>query len=137
MADHSPRRRFQFSLRTLLIVVTLFCIVGGGYIGWQKKIVMERRAWLARLLEQGFKQSIGDRVIAAGDQSQPNIVRRWLGDKATFIIGLPAGMSDEDKETTLRLFPESTVTQTPSAPSGPATKSYDNSGVRHHWTEAV
>ena len=118
MADlPPPRRRFQFRLRTLMIVVTLFCVAAGGYIGSQKKIVAERRAWLAHLQEEGYTARIGDIVISGGDQSEPNIVRRWLGDKATFRISLPATLPDKDKETTLRLFPESTVTQTPNAPS--------------------
>jgi hypothetical protein len=34
----SPRRRFQFRLRTLLIGVTLLAIPC-GYVGWQAKIV--------------------------------------------------------------------------------------------------
>ena len=38
-----PPRRFQFRLRTLLIGVTLFCIVVGGYIGSQLKVIRERR----------------------------------------------------------------------------------------------
>jgi hypothetical protein len=42
----SPRRRFQFRLRTLLICVTAFCVVIGGYTGWQNKIVKERQEWL-------------------------------------------------------------------------------------------
>jgi hypothetical protein len=33
-----PRRRFQFRLRTLMIVVTMFCVIG-GYVAWHKKIV--------------------------------------------------------------------------------------------------
>jgi hypothetical protein len=32
MAAPSPRRRFQFRLRTLMIAVTVFCIVGGPLV---------------------------------------------------------------------------------------------------------
>ncbi len=42
MADPaSPRRRFQFCLRTLMIGATLFALVPCGYVGWQAKIVRE------------------------------------------------------------------------------------------------
>ena len=45
-ADPPKRKRrwFQFSLRTLMIVVTLLA-VPLGYVGWQAKIVRER-TWL-------------------------------------------------------------------------------------------
>jgi hypothetical protein len=38
MIEPTKRRRYQFSLRTLMIVVTLLA-VPLGYIGWQAKIV--------------------------------------------------------------------------------------------------
>ena len=41
-AQPSPRRRFQFRLRTLMIVVTLLA-VPCAYIGWQAKIVRAQR----------------------------------------------------------------------------------------------
>ncbi len=51
MADQpSPRRRFQFRLRTLMIGVTLLA-VPCGYIGWQARIVWERKAMLNRISE--------------------------------------------------------------------------------------
>ena len=43
------RRWFQFSLRTLMIGVTLFCMVIGGYVGWQAKIIRERNAMAHRI----------------------------------------------------------------------------------------
>jgi hypothetical protein len=44
MSDQpSPRRRIQFRLRTLMVVVTLLA-VPCGYVGWQAKIVRERKA---------------------------------------------------------------------------------------------
>jgi hypothetical protein len=54
MADQpSPRRRFQFRLRTLLIAVTLFALIPCGYVGWQAKIVRERKNLLNRLVDSG------------------------------------------------------------------------------------
>jgi hypothetical protein len=49
MADQpaTPRRHFQFRLRTLMIGVTLLA-VPLGYVGWQAKIVLS--SFLATLL---------------------------------------------------------------------------------------
>jgi hypothetical protein len=43
------RRRFQFSLRSLLIVVTLLAVTC-AYVGWQAKIVRERKETMTELL---------------------------------------------------------------------------------------
>ena len=117
-------RRFQFRLRTLLIGVTLFALIPCGYVGWQAKIVRERRSWLTRLQEEGYKYpKVGDIVIHAGNgHGGPNIVRRLLGDEEIVAVAIPATISDEDREATLRLFPESNVTQTPLATERQATK---------------
>jgi hypothetical protein len=63
------RRWFQFSLRTLMIVVTLLA-VPMGYVGWQAKIVKSR----SDLLEQIKKRN---RIYlsfakAREDHSRPN-----------------------------------------------------------------
>ncbi len=50
------RRWFQFSLRTLLIGVTLLA-VACAYVGWQAKIVRERRAELNRASKCGWSES--------------------------------------------------------------------------------
>jgi hypothetical protein len=118
----SPRRRFQFRLRTLMIGVTLFALIPCGYVGWQAKIVRDRQAWTAHLAARGFVPRVGDVVIQSGYEWQPTFVRRWMGDKATSTIGLPEYVSDEEKETTLRLFPETTVVQTPSLPPQSSTQ---------------
>ncbi|HEV3415512.1 MAG TPA: hypothetical protein VG056_01810 [Pirellulales bacterium] len=76
------RRRFQFSVRTLLIGVTMFCVVVGGFVGRQASIVRERRAWMKRITDRGG-------VI---DTDWPNATplipwyRRLLGDQTVFWI---------------------------------------------------
>ena len=48
----SPRRRFQFRLRTLLIVVTLFCLAVGGclsLVAWLDRIGMSSYANYERI----------------------------------------------------------------------------------------
>jgi hypothetical protein len=46
-----PKRKlgwFQFSLRTLMIVVTMFCVIGGD-VASQEKIVQERQLMIRRV----------------------------------------------------------------------------------------
>ena len=52
-ADPPKRKRrwFQFSLRTLLIAVTVLAVVC-GYAAWQAKIVHERKALLLEIVRK-------------------------------------------------------------------------------------
>jgi hypothetical protein len=100
MADQpSPRRRFQFRLRTLMIGVTVFCVVVGGYVGWQAKIVRERRALL-------------DEINAAGGGEVPDIahrppwLRRILGDENVGFMVVPYMTDGETMARIFRLFPD-------------------------------
>lgn len=43
-----PRRRFRYSLRTLVVVVTVFCITAG----WRFNVAAKHQALYSRLLEQ-------------------------------------------------------------------------------------
>ena len=62
------RRWFQFSLRTLMIVVTLLAIPG-GYVGWQAKIVRDRNA----MLEAGRDGPVVDSTLDNGkDGADPH-----------------------------------------------------------------
>ena len=58
------RRWFQFSLRTLMIGVTLLA-VPIGYVGWQAKIVRERTAMESVILAQ-FGRCLYGRSIGNG-----------------------------------------------------------------------
>jgi hypothetical protein len=46
------RRWFQFSLRTLMIVVTLLALPL-GYVGWQARIVRDRKVVLSAIRDRG------------------------------------------------------------------------------------
>jgi hypothetical protein len=79
MASPSPRRRFQFRLRTMMILVTVFCFVIGGYTGWQKKIVKERQEWLHVHSRQPESLMHELSILGIGDAEKgPGLIRCWL-----------------------------------------------------------
>ena len=92
------RRRFQFSLRSLLIGVALLA-VACGYVGRQAEIVRERQAMLDRIdgirgvywTAETFRELIEKSTWHSQDWSPPRIplIRRWLGDHAIVWIALP------------------------------------------------
>ena len=94
------RPRFQFRLRTLLIGVTLLAVLL-GYVGWQAKIVRERKAILREVTEMR-----GILILASDVSGQAAVVnlgqkrfkppyptisrlRAWLGDDCALSIELP------------------------------------------------
>ena len=76
--------RFQFRLRTLMIVVTIFCVVG-GYVAHETKIARDRKAMVNRILyvEGGW----------TAHNTEPNWsppwIRRLLGDESIDEVNLP------------------------------------------------
>jgi hypothetical protein len=98
--------RFQFSFRTLMICVTLYCLVLGGYVGWQKKIVIERAMMRLRLEEKGA--SFIDFFAVQHPEKSPGWLRRQLGDGDAPFIYRPAGFEISDDEI-LAMFPEADV----------------------------
>jgi hypothetical protein len=110
-----PKRkpcRFQFRLRTLMIVVTLLA-VPLGYVGWQKKIVERRNAWISEHRDCRFisEQDAGGSTLEP-DQN-PSCIRLWLGDTAWSLIAIPEWQSERvnwQPEEVLKearvLFPE-------------------------------
>ena len=109
-----PKRKrcwFQFSLRTLMVGVTLLG-VACAYIGWQAKIVNERRRLLESvLLHQGVVYPDLSPSHSSGplpDRSPPWI-RRLMGDVWMDGIYLDAKTSDEVLERAATTFPEATV----------------------------
>jgi hypothetical protein len=110
----SPRRRFQFRLRTLMIGVTLLAVVY-GYVGWQAKIVRERRA-----LQIKYARQIGCNIrfagfpgefIPADFQTSTTWVRRLLGDVDVYRIGTPPNrdFTPSELEEIHRILPEATT----------------------------
>jgi hypothetical protein len=112
------RRWFQFSLRTLLIGVTLLA-VPCAYVGWQIKIVQERRSMLARIASTGgevmmlpsapgvtYSPVVNHNGKLVPDCGVISAFRHWLGDEAVVYIKPPASMGKEDIERIVALFPD-------------------------------
>ncbi len=124
--------RFQFRLRTLMIVVTLVA-VECAYVGWQVKIVRERKATLAEIEASGgafvtytpaslfsesrfyIERAVGKipnhdpRRYVPHFNDAPSAIRRWFGDETVFDIWLPYTISSTDVNRIEKCFPEAAV----------------------------
>ena len=104
------RRRFRFSLRTLLVVVTVVCV----WLGLEFRFVREREAWirvnkaLVRPAEPTpVGSTVGEFIYSRPTNSHFPFWRRWFGDSPVPSIVFPMGRTDY--ETAKRLFPEATL----------------------------
>ena len=100
-AQPKSRRRFQYSVRTLLIVVTLLA-VPCAVVGWQAKFVRERLA---------VRHQFESVRVFFGSQTATNSVVQWfrnlLGDSYVFVVYIPKeGIDREDIKRMRAVFPE-------------------------------
>jgi hypothetical protein len=126
-----PRRRFlRFSLRSLLIAVTVAGI-GAGWVAWQRQIVRDRQAMRSWLQSQGGwlvpdlayaglsirgswhqTRDPREKLAAIGRRQKVHgtlpIVRQWFGDEYVEGIFLPDALSGRRREIE-RMFSESTI----------------------------
>ena len=93
------RRWFQFSLRTLMICVTLLAI-GGGYIGRQYETVRARKL---------FADAQRDFVTDTSVQVEIPWIRKLLGDEGIWKIGLDPEMDKTERLRAAALFPEAQI----------------------------
>jgi hypothetical protein len=109
MSFHLPRRRFQFRLRTLLIVVTLLAVVC-AYVTHEAAIVRKREAWLETHFESFKGKSHMFKIIVQADRNRvPSGLRKWLGDYdlQSWVLS-----RQDTRETAIEisaLFPEATI----------------------------
>jgi hypothetical protein len=107
----APKRRwFRYSLRTLFVVVTAVCC----WLGWQAKMVNDRRAMRNDIEESGgkFPSFLSGNIepIQEGDQSFAlSSIRRWLGDEELPAIYFPRRPASAIDIARARYFPEATA----------------------------
>jgi hypothetical protein len=103
MSDQpSPRRRFQFRLRSLMIVVTLLAIPL-GYVGWQAKIVRKRNAMLENpRVANSIRETVDGKPMISW-------LRRLLGDQDYAEIYVGGNVSAEEITNYRLAFPEAEV----------------------------
>ncbi len=87
-----------------MIGVTLLAMVC-GYVGWQAKIVRERKTALAQMIDPRSAERGG---YSWGDAEVPWL-RRTLGDRAVRCIGLPLTATKDFRRRIRATFPEARV----------------------------
>ncbi|MBI2826476.1 MAG: hypothetical protein HYX69_17510 [Planctomycetia bacterium] len=98
MSDAAPkprRRRFQFSLGTLLLVMTLFAV----WLAWELRFIRERQAFMA-WVEKTLATEVNHAWLfdPLAKPAQIPTWRRWLGDKPVDVLLLPYVATDADAE---------------------------------------
>ena len=115
----TSRRRFQFSLRSLMIGVTLLA-VACAYVAWQARIVRDRKAMMIRLRDLGGVCNTPDEIrdfFSASYKRSIDMnrlpmlpwIRRWLGDQAVYQMWIPESASSHDAAEIEQAFPEAKV----------------------------
>ena len=113
MAESTPPRRrwFQFGLRTMFVVVTVFAV----WLGLELNYIHERKAMRESPLSQGTAMPASDWVqaVAMSRPSSPRISppkipfwREWLGDEAVGYIRIKSDEPESDDKRAAYLFPE-------------------------------
>jgi hypothetical protein len=99
--------KLQFSLRSLMIVVTLQA-VPFAYIGWEAKIVRERRELLNWITQTGGKAYplVSEQV---GRYGEVPLLRRLLGDKTIGAIKLDHPIAPEQRQSIQQCIPEAEI----------------------------
>jgi hypothetical protein len=124
----APRRRwfrFAFSLRTLLVVVTLF----GCWLGWELHVVRKRQSLIDSLpcdramnIAEPLRPGFGHSEAQAKAMAQVPLVRRLMGDFGLAELNL---FCEIDADYFLQLeawFPEAEISAT-----------IDRGSTTEHW----
>jgi hypothetical protein len=99
------RRRFQFSLRRLLIVVALVAATS-CYLVPEARTVCARKAWLAAHPQTGTPIDILMFLQGSKIEAGPSLVRRAMGDKSQLVIWVD---TEVEAKAARDLFPEAAV----------------------------
>jgi hypothetical protein len=100
----SSRCRFQFRLRTLMIGVTLFCVVGGR-LGREVTIARERES-----MRKWIEQNGGWCGVWLGhDECEPPFLRRLFGDRQIGYVHVPQNATDDDIQRIEAVYPNANL----------------------------
>lgn len=108
MLTNAKRRWIRFSLRALLLAVTLVACAG-GWTAYQLNWIRERRAVLAR--NDVYRPYPVEYWLSVPSHDSPPWPLGWFGAEAagTPTLGLPLTTSDAELERIQLLFPETEV----------------------------
>jgi hypothetical protein len=124
MTEKSDRRWFRFSLRTLLVFVTLFCC----WLAWETSVVHERKALRAELKgfqfvpAENWEKRFAPGYPAPRATAKVPLLRSWLGDEAIqeiWFIRHVQQISDEDLARLKKTFPEAELRESFPEPCHP------------------
>jgi hypothetical protein len=101
------KRRLQFSLRSLLIVVTV-AAVACAWLAHEAHAVQQRKS-LRQWIEEGggtcIANGLGPHIPPGSRIEEPSLVRRWLGDQTVGTVFLPRKTSNKDLQRIKTCFP--------------------------------
>lgn len=102
MSKQLPRRRwYQFSLRTMFVLVTLFCVMVGLGVRW----VQHSQEWIRQRRE--VLNLYGGLFHMPGSNQAPGFL--WLfGEQGVEVISC-SSWSKQNRDKVARLFPEAEV----------------------------
>ena len=109
--EEKPKRRWlRFSVRTLLIAVTVLCV----WLGWQVSIVRERNAIIAlmRSRQPYFSLLDNDQIVVAPPAPHPSWIRRLIGDKSRSLLNVN-NLTLAEAKRVAKAFPEARLWGTP------------------------
>lgn len=126
MTEKQRGRWYRFSLRTMFVVVTLFCC----WLGWQTSVVRQRRAFIAELKTKPAFQVTPARdwkpMYPPGVPSRPaakvSLVRAMLGDEAIqeiWVTPYMEGYTEADRSRVAKILPEADVREIHPEPCHP------------------
>jgi hypothetical protein len=78
MSFASRTRWFQFSLRTLLVIVTLFCLGPGGFLVYHRRLAKREQAAVAKL-----REIPGQQLLVRPDWLRTQLARQTSG----YVVG--------------------------------------------------
>jgi hypothetical protein len=96
-------RRFRYSLRTGLLLVTALSV----WIGWNARIVHARRDHLAQLRGNGW--TIVEHDDETSNEGSVPWIRRWLGDVEVFALYYSERPAEQQISLTQHFFPEAQI----------------------------